>query len=211
MAGRIGARSNDAWIAALRGHGADDARVVDELSRYLHRVVHKAVRGQLDDADVTDVVHESLGRIVGVLASFRADSSFTTWAAAIALRVAFTEMRRRHARQRIFEGPDLLEAELRRRSTLDTLAPDEALARVDLRRALEQAIANRLTERQRLAIVAELRGIPTVELARRMGITTNALYKLTHDARRKLRRVLEADGFRAESLRPSMPKATPCS
>lgn len=211
MVGRIGARSNDAWIAALQGCGGDDARVVDELSRYLHRVVHKGVHGQLDEGEVTDVVHESIGRIIGVLPSFRADSAFTTWAAAIALRVAFSELRRRYARQRIFEGPDLLEAELRRRSSTDPLAPDEALARVDLRRALEQAIANRLTERQRLAIVAELRGIPTIELARRLGITTNALYKLTHDARRTLRRVLEAEGFRAESIRPSMPKATPCS
>jgi len=66
--------------------------------------------------------------------------------------------------------------------------------------ALRHAIATQLSERQRVAILAELRGVPTVEIAERLGSNQNALYKLTHDARKKLRTALVADGFTAESL-----------
>ena len=38
-------------------------------------------------------------------------------------------------------------------------------------------------------------GMPLEEVARRMGSTRNAMYKLLHDARRNLQRKLTADGL----------------
>jgi RNA polymerase sigma-70 factor (ECF subfamily) len=89
---------------------------------------------------------------------------------------------------------------MRRSACAGAPAPDEALSRTHLYQVLESAIATRLTERQRLAIVAELRSIPTVEIAERLGTNTNALYKLTHDARRRLHQALVEAGFTADSI-----------
>jgi RNA polymerase sigma-70 factor (ECF subfamily) len=58
-----------------------------------------------------------------------------------------------------------------------------------------------LTDRQRQALVAELRGMPQAEIAAQMGLTRNALYKLTHDARQKLKRGLEAAGIGEDEVR----------
>src|SRR6202012_5798718 len=56
-----------------------------------------------------------------------------------------------------------------------------------LRRGIDEA----LTERQREAIKAALGGLPLMELARRYEITQGAVYKLLHDARRRLKRFME--------------------
>ena len=45
---------------------------------------------------------------------------------------------------------------------------------------------------------AEGRGIR--EIARHLGSNRNAVYKLTHDARKRLKRGLEAAGFTAEDI-----------
>ena len=51
-----------------------------------------------------------------------------------------------------------------------------------------------------LALTAELNEMPQDEIARYLGSNRNALYKLTHDARRRLRQGLEAAGFTAENI-----------
>jgi RNA polymerase sigma-70 factor (ECF subfamily) len=53
-----------------------------------------------------------------------------------------------------------------------------------------------LTDKQREAVVAVLlEEMPISEVARRMGTTQNALYKLLHDARRRLKRQMKAAGI----------------
>jgi hypothetical protein len=57
-----------------------------------------------------------------------------------------------------------------------------------------------LQDKQRLALTAELKGMPQDEIARQLGSNRNAVYKLTHDARCRLKAGLEAAGFGADSL-----------
>ena len=47
----------------------------------------------------------------------------------------------------------------------------------------------------------ELPGMPQGEIAAQMGLTRNALYKLTHDARKNLKRGLEAAGIGEDEVR----------
>ena len=210
MASRIPGHSNEAWIAALRGRGEKHVSLVRELTTYLTRVVGRAVCGQLDTVQVCEVVHESIRCVLEMLPRFRGDSAFTTWAAGIAIRVAFTELRRQYARLHMMGAFETLEAEVRRLSSVEPPPPDEALSHGQLLHVLEHAIATCLTERQQIAIMAELRGIPNVETARRLGTNSNALYKLTHDARRKLRQALTAAGFSAESIHMLATEVSPC-
>ena len=50
-----------------------------------------------------------------------------------------------------------------------------------------------------------MKGLPQEEIARGLGINRNAVYKLGHDARKKLKRGLEASGFDAAAIRAAFP------
>ncbi|MDP9484289.1 MAG: hypothetical protein M3Q49_00585 [Actinomycetota bacterium] len=66
---------------------------------------------------------------------------------------------------------------------------------------LERFIVEELTDRQRQALVAvEIDEMPLEEAARRMGTNRNALYKLLHDARRRLKRRMMAEGISPQDL-----------
>jgi RNA polymerase sigma-70 factor, ECF subfamily len=45
-----------------------------------------------------------------------------------------------------------------------------------------------LTEKQRMALLAAMGGMPLEEVARRMDTNRNALYKVLHDARKRLKK-----------------------
>src|SRR5262249_34019534 len=59
---------------------------------------------------------------------------------------------------------------------------------------LREVIEHDLTEKQRQVLSAELSGVPHAEIATRLGMNRNALYKLGHDARRRVKARLEAAG-----------------
>jgi RNA polymerase sigma-70 factor, ECF subfamily len=57
---------------------------------------------------------------------------------------------------------------------------------------LRRAIAEALTDRQREALLAKLAGVPLMEVARRLSTTQGAIYKLLHDARRRIKQYIQA-------------------
>ena len=66
---------------------------------------------------------------------------------------------------------------------------------------LRRIIDEELTDRQREAVVAVLlEEMPISEVASRMGANQNALYKLLHDARKKLKRQMEASSLSAKEV-----------
>ena len=206
MGERIPIRSDRDWIDGLLGRGTASSETVAELEAYLRRILARVVGGELGVDDVGELVQESLTRMVKSLSSFRGDSAFPTWAAAIATRVALTELRRRRVRETDpFDG---LEDEARELACPHTPDPGAEASARQLRAALDLAIRTRLTERQRVAILAELRGVPTIEIAERLGTNQNALYKLTHDARKKLRGALEDAGFSGDHIRDAAAEVT---
>jgi RNA polymerase sigma-70 factor (ECF subfamily) len=83
----------------------------------------------------------------------------------------------------------------------DDAALDVQSEREAILGAMHELIQNGLTARQREALLAELRGMPQDEIARHLGGNRNALYKLTHDARKRLKQGLERAGFGADDIR----------
>jgi len=65
---------------------------------------------------------------------------------------------------------------------------------------MQALIESELTEKQRAALTAELKGMPQDEIARHLGSNRNAVYKLTHDARKRLKQALQAAGYVAEDV-----------
>ena len=170
-----------AWLDSLRGSdAAAQTLAVSDLREYLRKTLAKGFGRQLVDADLEDITQESLLRVHQKLATFTGQSRFTTWAATIAVNHALSELRRRRYKHVSLE-------EASEQADWSSGGDSATAADVEL---LQRGIAEALTERQRVAIQAALGGLPLTELARREGVSQGAVYKLLHDARRRLRSYL---------------------
>ena len=77
----------------------------------------------------------------------------------------------------------------------------ELSTRADAGALVRKFIDQELTDKQRVAMtVVMFEGMPLEEAARRMGTTRGALYKLMHDARKRLKRRMEEDGLSPKDL-----------
>lgn len=192
-------RTNEAWVDDLTQR--DESALV-ELREALLRGLRRGLTGRPseDDSFLEDCAQESLLRVLDKLGQFGARSHFVTWATAIAIRVALAELRRRRWKDVSLNDLASVSAPRSLEQPADAEASDARLHRRDLLEALRASIHRDLTERQRTALLAELKGMPQDEIARQLGTSRNALYKLTHDARKKLKVRLEAAGFTREDL-----------
>ncbi|MDP9477956.1 MAG: sigma-70 family RNA polymerase sigma factor [Actinomycetota bacterium] len=192
-------RTNGEWLAGLRG--PERERAIGDLRAVIVRGLKITFAGRVRGLDETaeDFAQDALIRILDNLDSFRGESRFTTWAQKVAVRVAYTELRRRRWRdvslQQVLErhaGGGGEPAVLTDRAS----SPERETARKMMVETLQSFIAEELTERQREAMVAVMfEGMPLEEAARRMETNRNALYKLLHDARKKLKKRIEAEGL----------------
>jgi RNA polymerase sigma-70 factor (ECF subfamily) len=202
-------RSNDQWLFDLGSPGpAQDAALAD-LRAILRRGLPCAISRWISPSDprldalADEAVQEALLKILESLKTFEGRSRFTTWAHKIAVRVALTELRRKRWQDVALEalggeGEDA--AELRRRPD-PVAAPERSAVKSDLMTRLQRVIQDELTERQRQAMVAVgVHGMPMDEVARRMGTNRNALYKLRHDARLRLKKRLAQEGLTPQDL-----------
>lgn len=191
-------RTNEDWLRSL---GAPDEKAVAELREVLRRGLLRAMAGRAaaDDGFIEDVTQEGVLKVLGGLTTFRGDSRFTTWAVTVAVRVAFTELRR--AKWKDVSLDRLIEdAPARQPAAPPADAPSQD-ARQAVLVVMHRVIETGLTGRQRQALVAEFKGMPQAEIAVQMGLTRNALYKLTYDARQNLKRGLEAAGIDGDEVR----------
>lgn len=196
-------RTNEEWLQDLRSEGPAQTRALEELRGYLLRALPGSIKrfGATPEYLLDDIVQEALMRILDHLDGFQGRSRFTTWVTTIAVRVAMTELRKRRWKDVSLEdftagGERIPE------SYVDTNTdPECRAAQSRIVRAMQEILENQLSERQRTAIIAEFSGMPQEEIGRRLGITRNAVYKLGHDARKKLKHGLEASGFDAAEIR----------
>ena len=128
------------------------------------------------------------------LEGYRGASRFTTWAYAFAIFEVSVKLRRHAWRGRSIPTAD-------DDATWDRLAerrerlPRRTWSPMELLRALRRAVAEELTPRQREVFVAvALNDVQIDVVAEQLQSTRGAVYKVLHDARRKLRLRLEREG-----------------
>ncbi|QDS97119.1 RNA polymerase sigma factor [Adhaeretor mobilis] len=191
--------ANQQWIARLREEGPQCDAALAELRQLLLRRLQNTFRARPDLTGnfAEDMAQEALLKILKSLDTFEGRSQFTTWATTIAIRTAYSELRKR-------QWKDVsLEQVVADAGSLEPTSEDQALPefesdRAELVDAMHDAIRNDLTAKQQEVLLAELAGVPLEEIARRTDSNRNAIYKLTHDARKRLKRSLEERGFSAE-------------
>jgi RNA polymerase sigma-70 factor, ECF subfamily len=203
-------RTNEQWLEGLRH---PDRQQQAETLADLHQVIltglPNALHKWLTPADprfaplAEEVSQETVLRVLDRLDTFAGRSKFTTWVYTIAVRIALTELRRAKWREvsldEIIESKDLDDAP---REIPDRNADTEQTAEQNsLMTMLSEMMMESLTEKQRTAMVAvAINGMPLAEVAHRMNMERNALYKLLHDARLKLKKSLERQGMTPSDL-----------
>lgn len=193
--------TGDADLAA--GVLRRDEAAVSALLALLRRGLARALagRGAVNDADLDDFAQEAALRVVERAGEFRGDSRFSTWAIAVAVRVALTHLRtRRWQRERptavVYDAVGPAGAAPEPASGRDgERDPAHHADRGELLEALRRAVEADLTDRQRSAVLKFLSGAPQAALAAEMGVTSGAFHKMMHDARLRLRTALERAGF----------------
>jgi RNA polymerase sigma-70 factor (ECF subfamily) len=204
----VKARSNAEWLAALKSSGVEQAAAIVDLRIYVLRAATYALRrggghlGLMSPAEVhqlgEDCAQDALLGVLQHLDEFRGESRFTTWVYSFAINTALVAARRERWKrvplEQVIQNP-ALDARLAapERAPAD---PARRALQAETLAAIREAIDHHLSERQRQALKAIVfEGVPLDELARHWGSNRNAIYKLLHDARRKLKARLEARGL----------------
>lgn len=199
-------RSNEEWIAALSQPGAEYDAALEDLRVVLVRGLGYALadRSNVRESDLHDFAQDAILRILNGLDTFRGESRFTTWAHKIAVRVAFTELRRRRWRDvsldEMTESRDG-DAEFIPDFLADpSSGPEQQVMQQAIVDTLRRLVREELTDKQRQAMQAVLKGMPMGEVARRMDTNRNALYKLLYDARQRLQKRMVDEGYSAQDV-----------
>ncbi len=214
VASREAARewSNQDWLERLQGESLVREEAIVALRDYMQRAVYVYLLRRRSDLSglhptelsqlAEDYTQEALLIVLRELEGFRGDSKLTTWAYRIVINLAIGKLRRKHWRDISLEHslsdedrPSLLTS-LEDESSAD---PQAAIEQRQVLERLRSVISESLTERQRTVLTGiVLEGASTAAMAARLDTNRNNIYKILHDARKKLRGCLEEMGVTAQ-------------
>ena len=190
------------WLRALNASGREREAAVERLHRLLLRIARAELRRRRRQLDVSgpeldDLAHQAaadaLVAIMRKLGQFRGESRFTTWAFRFVVLEVSTKLGRHFWRRR---PVDFDEEDWDRLPASFGFDPEQRAQWQELFTAMRRAVDRELTPHQRRIFVAiVLQEIPLDALVVELGSNRNAIYKTLFDARRKLRRSLEANGY----------------
>jgi len=202
-------RTNEAWLSDLRSSGLTREAALIDLRDTIEKGLPYALSRWLSSDNplfpplVEEVTQETILRVLDQLDTFEGRSMFTTWVHKIAIRIALTELRRKRWRD---SSLDELEENEDNPAPAGLFAdhrasPETSAERNDLIARVRRIIDEELTPKQREALVLlGLQDMPMEDAARKMKTNRNALYKLLHDARLRLKRRLEQEGLSPQDV-----------
>ncbi len=199
-------RSNDEWLSELRDDEQREQALADLRSILLRGLQHGLVNQVNTTAPefqplAEDFVQDALLKILANLDTFRGQSKFTTWAHKIAVRNALTELRRKRWKNRSLDA--MLSEDTPYTFSVEDIRPkpEELAEQSEVVNQVFRIIDEELTDKQRQAMVLiPIQGVPIDVAAKEMNMKRNAVYKLMHDARLRLKKRLEAEGLSPESI-----------
>lgn len=203
-------RTNQEWLHDLNASGSLQESAIADLRDLLLRAALYFFSRNLDDfagssrdeilQRAEDCAQDALIAIMNHLSDFRGDSKFTTWAYKFAINIAL--MAARHERWKGVSLDELVSSgestfsEWMLRDKSEGVAPEESSMQGEIRGIIQDVIEHDLTEKQRRVLfMMVFNDVPMDEVVQHLGANRNAIYKMLHDARRKLKEGLQSRGF----------------
>jgi RNA polymerase sigma-70 factor (ECF subfamily) len=203
-------RTNEEWLHDLKANGELQETAIVDLRDLLLRATLYFFNRNLGDfrgmnrdeilQRAEDGAQEALIAVLNHLSDFRGDSKFTTWAYKFAINIALMTSRRERWKNISLDQFSQAEegsppAWMMRDGSMGS-APDQSALQSEVGEILREVIEHELTDKQRqILIMMVFHEVPMDEVVRRFGTNRNAIYKMLHDARRKLKSSLQARGF----------------
>jgi RNA polymerase sigma-70 factor, ECF subfamily len=208
-------RTNQEWLHDLNTNGSTQEAAIDDLRDLLLRAAlyffsrNTGDFQGMDREEITqraeDCAQDALMAVLDHLSDFRGDSKFTTWAYKFAINMAMMAARRERWKgvsldELASDESHFMEWIMQDRS--DGSAPERSTLQAEIQRLIREIIEVDLTENQRRVLVLMVfQQVPMDEVVRHLGTNRNAVYKVLHDARRKIKSGLQSHGFEvAEAL-----------
>ena len=206
-------RTNEEWLRDLNASGETQEAAIMDLRDLLLRAILYFFSRNLNDFDgrnrdeilqrAEDGAQEALIAVMNHLSDFRGDSKFTTWAYKFAINIALMTSRRERWKNvsldqfsQAGEGPSA-EWMIRDEST----GPDQSALQGEVGDIIRDVIEHDLTDKQRqILILMVFNDVPMDEVVRQFDTNRNAIYKMLHDARRKLKNSLQTRGFEVDDI-----------
>jgi RNA polymerase sigma-70 factor (ECF subfamily) len=208
-------RSNQEWLQDLNAGGSVQETAIADLRDLLLRAALYFFSRNLEDLKgldrdeilqrAEDCAQDALIAVMDHLPDFRGDSKFTTWAYKFAINKALMAARRER-----WKGVSLDELassdeghfqEWKNQDKSEGITPEQSAMLAEIQSIILDVLQRDLTERQRrVLILMVFHEVPMDEVARLLDTNRNAIYKLLHDARRKLKIRLQARGFEAGEI-----------
>ena len=199
-------RTNEEWLDELTASGETQETAIADLRNLLLRAALYFFNRNLSDFEgmnreeilqrAEDCAQEALIAVMDHLSEFRGDSKFTTWAYKFAINMALMTARRQR-----WKGKSLDELSVSDGRLFEWPLPDRSVIQHEIREIIQDVIEGELTERQRqVLLLMVFREVPMDEVVQRLDTNRNAIYKMLHDARRKLKSSLQRRGFGVEEV-----------
>jgi RNA polymerase sigma-70 factor (ECF subfamily) len=203
-------RTNQEWLQDLVAGGSiQEAAIIDLRDLLLRAALYFFSRNpgdlqQLDREEILqraeDCAQDALLAVLKHLSDFRGDSKFTTWAYKFSINIALVAARRERWKQVSLDELASMEESTSFDKIMQEMSkdatPEKTAMQVEVQRVISHVIQHDLTDKQRQVLVLMVfHEVPLDEVVRYMGTNRNAVYKLLHDARRKLKSGLEQHGF----------------
>ena len=185
-------RTNLEWVNDLSSESDRKSLALEDLGSVILRGLPYALSGKVEPespefkAIANATVPKTLLYVQEHLNTFDGNIAFTTWALKFSVHHAFLELRLQRWRA------------IAHKHSLPEIPPAlrEQLAQNESLQCLQQIFEDELTQNQRAAFrLMMMFRMPKEETAQYLGMELYDYFKMIHDARLRLKRRLEADGW----------------
>jgi len=183
--------------AAKRG---DMAAFEELVGRHRDKIYARAFSMMRNEDEAVDLSQEAWVKSWQRLKQFQGDSSFGTWMTRIVINLCLDQLRRRK-RQRAESIEEMSEESggVERQMPVVVVNPTERLERGELRRRIDQALAQLSHEHRTVLILHEFEEMEYKEIARTMECSIGTVMSRLFYARRKMAVLLA--GLRTEETK----------
>lgn len=167
---------------------SDDMQAFEELvARHRDKVYARAFSMMRNESEALDVTQDAWVKGWRRLKQFHGESSFSTWMTRVVINMCLDTMRRRKRQQA--ESIELMAEEsggVERHMPVVTVNPSEGLERADLRRRIDQALAQMSEAHRTVLVLHEFESLEYKQIAKVMKCSVGTVMSRLFYARRRM-------------------------